>query len=42
VISAKHRRPRYAGRIASAATATGMMPKHLAQLEQFLAEALGD
>ena len=40
-IGAKHREPRYAGRPASAATATGLMPKHLAQLKQFLEEALG-
>ena len=40
-IGAKHRDPRYAGRHASAATATGLMPKHLAQLKQLLDEALG-
>ena len=40
-ISAKHRRPRYAGRPASASTAVGQMSKHLAQLKQFLDEALG-
>jgi 2-oxoglutarate dehydrogenase E1 component len=40
-IQAKHRRPRYAGRPASAATAVGVMSKHLAQLKQFLDEALG-
>jgi 2-oxoglutarate dehydrogenase E1 component len=40
-IGAKHAGPRYAGRHASAATATGLMPKHLAQLKQFLDEALG-
>jgi 2-oxoglutarate dehydrogenase E1 component len=34
-------RPRYAGRTASAATATGLMPKHLVQLKAFLDEALG-
>jgi 2-oxoglutarate dehydrogenase E1 component len=34
------RRPRYAGRPASAATATGLAPKHLAQLRAFLDEAL--
>jgi 2-oxoglutarate dehydrogenase E1 component len=39
-IGAKHRRPRYAGRPASAATATGLMSKHLAQLKQFLDDAL--
>ena len=35
-------RPRYAGRPASAATATGLMSKHLAQLQAFLDEALGE
>jgi 2-oxoglutarate dehydrogenase E1 component len=35
-------RPRYAGRAASAATATGLMSKHEAQRQQFLEEALGD
>jgi 2-oxoglutarate dehydrogenase E1 component len=39
-IGAKHRRPRYAGRPASAATATGLMSKHLAQLKQLLDDAL--
>jgi 2-oxoglutarate dehydrogenase E1 component len=34
-------RPRYAGRAASAATATGLMPKHLVQLKALLEEALG-
>jgi 2-oxoglutarate dehydrogenase E1 component len=34
------KRPRYAGRPASAATATGLMSKHLAQLKAFLDEAL--
>ena len=38
-IKAEHRRPRYVGRAASAATATGMMSKHVAQLEAFLDEA---
>ncbi len=33
-------RPRYVGRPASAATATGVMPKHLAQLKALLDEAL--
>ncbi|HTK13022.1 MAG TPA: 2-oxoglutarate dehydrogenase E1 component [Xanthobacteraceae bacterium] len=37
----KHTRPRYAGRPASAATAVGVMSKHLAQLQAFLEEALG-
>ncbi|OYX88060.1 MAG: hypothetical protein B7Y75_01200, partial [Azorhizobium sp. 35-67-5] len=40
-IQAANRRPRYAGRAASAATATGLMSKHLAQLKAFLEEALG-
>jgi 2-oxoglutarate dehydrogenase E1 component len=39
-IEAKHRRPRYAGRPASASTAVGQMSLHLAQLKQFLDEAL--
>ena len=39
-IYAPNRRPRYAGRAASAATATGLMSKHLAQLKAFLDEAL--
>jgi 2-oxoglutarate dehydrogenase E1 component len=41
-IGAIHRRPRYAGRPAAAATATGLMSKHLAQLQAFLNDALGD
>jgi 2-oxoglutarate dehydrogenase E1 component len=40
-ISAKNRRPRYATRPASAATAVGQMSKHQAQLKQLLDEALG-
>jgi 2-oxoglutarate dehydrogenase E1 component len=36
----KVKRPRYVGRPASAATATGVMPKHLAQLKALLDEAL--
>jgi len=40
-IGAKHRRPRYAGRPAMAATATGLMSKHQAQLKTLLEEALG-
>jgi 2-oxoglutarate dehydrogenase E1 component len=40
-IGAKHPDPRYAGRPASAATATGLMSKHLSQLRQLLDEALG-
>jgi 2-oxoglutarate dehydrogenase E1 component len=38
---AASKRPRYAGRPAAAATATGLMPRHLAQLKSFLEEALG-
>jgi 2-oxoglutarate dehydrogenase E1 component len=41
-IDAKHARARYAGRQAAAATATGLMSRHLAQLESLLEEALGD
>ena len=40
-IHATHKRPRYVGRPAAAATATGLMSKHLAQLKAFLEEALG-
>jgi 2-oxoglutarate dehydrogenase E1 component len=40
-IEAKVRRPRYATRPASAATAVGQMSKHQAQLKQLLEEALG-
>jgi 2-oxoglutarate dehydrogenase E1 component len=40
-IGAKHKHARYAGRPASASTAVGQMSKHLAQLKQFLEEALG-
>src|SRR5690242_4535150 len=39
-IEAKHRRPRYTGRPASASTAVGQMSQHLAQLKQFLDDAL--
>ncbi|MBR0695435.1 2-oxoglutarate dehydrogenase E1 component [Bradyrhizobium lablabi] len=39
-ISAPNRRPRYAGRPAAAATASGLMSKHLAQLKALLDEAL--
>ncbi len=39
-IGAKHRHMHYAGRPASASTAVGQMSKHLAQLKQFLEEAL--
>jgi 2-oxoglutarate dehydrogenase E1 component len=37
-VSGKVKRPRYVGRPASAATATGLMSKHLAQLQAFLDE----
>ncbi len=40
-IGAKNRRARYAGRPASASTAVGQMSQHLAQLKQFLEDALG-
>ncbi len=40
-IDAKHKRPRYAGRPSSAATATGLTSKHLRELKAFLDEALG-
>ena len=40
-IGAEHKRPRYAGRPAMAATATGLMSKHQAQLKALLEEALG-
>ena len=40
-IGAKNKRPAYAGRAASAATATGQMPQHLKQLKALLDEALG-
>ncbi len=40
-IEARHRRPRYAGRPSSAATATGLMSKHTRELKAFLDEALG-
>jgi 2-oxoglutarate dehydrogenase E1 component len=39
-VGGKAKRPRYAGRPASAATATGLMSKHLAQLKAFLDECL--
>ena len=40
-INAKHKRSRYAGRPASASPATGLMSRHMAQLEAFLEDALG-
>ncbi|CCE07424.1 2-oxoglutarate decarboxylase, component of the 2-oxoglutarate dehydrogenase complex, thiamin-binding [Bradyrhizobium sp. STM 3843] len=39
-VGGKSKRPRYAGRAASAATATGLMSKHLAQLKALLDDAL--
>jgi len=39
-IDAKYKRPRYVGRPASAATATGMMSKHTVELNAFRDEAL--
>jgi 2-oxoglutarate dehydrogenase E1 component len=39
-IKAGHRQPLYAGRAASAATATGQMPQHLKQLKALLDDAL--
>ena len=41
-VDARVRRPRYVGRAAAAATATGLMSKHLAQLQNFLDEALAE
>jgi 2-oxoglutarate dehydrogenase E1 component len=41
-IDAKHQRVRYAGRPAAASPATGLMSKHLAQLETLLEDALGE
>ncbi|MEO0328992.1 MAG: 2-oxoglutarate dehydrogenase E1 component [Pseudomonadota bacterium] len=40
-IKAKYPRARYAGRPASASPATGLMSRHLAELEAFLEDALG-
>ena len=40
-VGGKSTRARYTGRPASAATATGLMSKHLAQLNAFLEDALG-
>jgi len=42
MVKSECERPRYAGRPAAAATATGLMSKHLHQREIFLEEALGD
>ena len=41
-VGAERRRPRYVGRAASAATATGLMSRHVAQLKGFLEEAFSD
>ena len=41
-IDAKHQRVRYTGRPAAASPATGLMSKHLTQLEAFLEDALGE
>ena len=41
-IKSKQKRARYAGRSAAASPATGMMSKHLAQMNAFLEDALGD
>jgi 2-oxoglutarate dehydrogenase E1 component len=41
-VGGKSKRPRYAGRPASAATATGLMSKHLAQLKAFLDECFAE
>ncbi|MBM3607298.1 MAG: 2-oxoglutarate dehydrogenase E1 component, partial [Alphaproteobacteria bacterium] len=40
--SSKSKRPRYVGRPASAATATGLMSKHMTQLKAFLDEAFAE
>jgi 2-oxoglutarate dehydrogenase E1 component len=40
-LGAAHRRPRYAGRPGSAATATGLVSKHQQQLKDLLEQALG-
>ncbi|MBC8036471.1 MAG: 2-oxoglutarate dehydrogenase E1 component, partial [Rhizobiales bacterium] len=41
-VKATNTRPRYAGRPASASTATGLMSRHLKELKTFLEEALGE
>ena len=41
-IEAKHARARYTGRAAAASPATGLMSKHIYELEAFLEDALGD
>jgi 2-oxoglutarate dehydrogenase E1 component len=42
MVGRDHARPRYTGRAASAATATGLMSKHNYQRDEFLEAALGD
>ena len=39
-VDAAHKQPRYVGRPASASVATGLMSKHLSQLQAFVEEAL--
>jgi 2-oxoglutarate dehydrogenase E1 component len=41
MVKAERKSLRYAGRPASAATATGLMSKHLGQRDKLLEEALG-
>ncbi|TAM95682.1 MAG: 2-oxoglutarate dehydrogenase E1 component, partial [Rhizobiaceae bacterium] len=41
-IDARHQRVRYSGRPAAASPATGLMSKHLSQLEALLEDALGE
>ena len=41
-VGATHTRPIYAGRPASASTATGLMSKHIAERDAFINAALGD
>ncbi|MGH6908324.1 MAG: 2-oxoglutarate dehydrogenase E1 component, partial [Aestuariivirga sp.] len=41
-VGATNTRPRYAGRPPSASTATGLMSRHLKELNTFLGEALGE
>ena len=41
-INAKHQRVRYTGRPAAASPATGLMSKHLAEMNAFLEDALGE
>jgi len=40
-LGARHPRPRYAGRPASASTATGLMSKHIEERDAFIDQALG-